>query len=73
MPEVIIAREKHGVALHATALGLLKCRVAEGCWYDDPEEYEWIINSNDESAAWGFLRNRSDYEYEGVEKARILP
>lgn len=71
MAEVIIAHGKHGDALYATALGLLKQRVEEGYWYDDPSEYEWIIASNDEQAAWSFLDSRSEYEYEGVEAAVV--
>lgn len=71
--DVILAYGKHGTEPYATALGLLRARVEEGCWYDDPEDYEWIVASNDEQAAWRFLRSRDAYEYEGVEKVRVGP
>ena len=67
MREVLVAYEKHGVHIYGSALAVVKRRVNDGYWYDDPEEYEWIINSNDEAAAESFLRSRKEYEYEGYE------
>lgn len=71
MPEVIVAHSKHGTFVYASALTLLRERVEDDFWYDDPEEYEWIINSNDEAAAWNFLKSRSEHEYEYVEKQQL--
>ncbi len=69
--EIILAHTKHGVIAFGNALALLKWNAAQG-WYDDPEEYEWIINSNDEAAANGFLQQRQEYEYEGFEWVRVI-
>lgn len=83
--EVILAHEKHGVSVWGSAIGLLARRIAEG-WYDDIEPKlrqsgdrltdqkvaQRISDSNDESHAWCFLANRYDYEYEGVEKVKVL-
>ena len=70
--DVLLAYEKHGVVPYASALAVITRRVSEGYWYDDPEEYEWIINSNDEAAARSFLHRRAEYEYEGYEWARVI-
>lgn len=72
MSEVIIAYEKHGTFVYASALAIVKRRAAEGYWYDDPEEYEWILESHDEQAADSFLHSRDEYEYEGFEYRTVI-
>lgn len=66
MTQVIVAYGKHGTFVYGNSLALVKERAEDG-WYDDPEKYEWIVNSNDEQAAWNFLKSRREHEYESVE------
>lgn len=72
MTEIIVAHEKHGTFTYASALGLLRQRVADGYWYDYPEgeqkRAEAIVAEGNEEKAWRFLESRSDHEYEDVEK-----
>lgn len=72
---VIVAHEKHGTTTHATALGLLAERVADGYWYDFPEgsqqRAEAIVAEGDEARAWRFLCERRDHEYESVERQAV--
>lgn len=76
--EIIMAHTKHGTEPYATALGLL-CRRFEDGWYEDDEAYQAraakIINalepSEAEREAWRMLQDRSDYEYEYVEKSEL--
>jgi hypothetical protein len=68
MDEVIVADEKHGTVLYATAVGLLSSRLEEGYWYSDADRLmaETALEGG-EATAWAFLEMRSDHEYEGVE------
>lgn len=70
--EILLAYEKYGTQPYASALAVVKSRAEDGYWYDDPSEYEWIINSNDEQAAESFLHSRSEYEYEGYEWVAVI-
>lgn len=66
--EVIVAHEKNGTFLYASAENLLRMRIKQGFWYngEDAKLAEMAL-SNGEDAAWEFLKSRSDYEYESVE------
>jgi hypothetical protein len=85
--EIIILSEKHGDRYlkvepnkEAVALEILRERVADGYWYenwgDDPQN-QWetdaqnIIDIDDGVAAWEFLQERSDHEYEGIYIQRL--
>lgn len=71
--DVLLAYEKHGPVIYASALACLRHRVESGYhYYDDPDEYEWILHSNDEQAAESFLRSRDEYEYEGYEWRKVI-
>lgn len=62
--------------LYQSAMELLKQRNEQGFWYDNwnsgnpSAEYktraEAIIESGDGRAAWRFLQERSEFEYENV-------
>lgn len=72
---VIVAHEKNGTFLYASALDLLRERVAAGYWYENWDDgnprHEWATRAQaitSETAAWSFLLARSDHEYEAVEK-----
>lgn len=63
--------------LYRAAMKLLTKRYDEGFWYEnwddgDPKN-QWadrariIIDADDTRAAWNFLKERSDFEYEYVE------
>jgi hypothetical protein len=81
-PQILVVREKHGnrylpaatdEELHASALKLVTNRVEDGYWYYDDEDdaaatrASDIVQASDGTAAWRFLQERDDYEYEGVE------
>lgn len=79
---VIVLHEKHGnrVIAHTdeAVLNLIGERLEEGWWYDDWDDgnlaHQWeqraraIVDDQDASAAWRFLRERKDHEYEGYEE-----
>lgn len=73
MEEVIVADEKHGIFVYRSALSCLTRRVEHG-WYDEPEDTRArsILGGDDEDAAWKFLLDRNDYEYEFVSIERVL-
>jgi hypothetical protein len=72
-----MAHEKHGTHLYSSetgkfddaALELLARRVEDGYWYydEDEEKAKRILEDSDGKAAWRFLEDRCDYEYEYVE------
>jgi hypothetical protein len=72
---------KGGETLYDAALELLTERLEQGFWYDNwdsgnpHEQYkdraEHIIEDQDGEAAWNFLYDRSDHEYEYVEEALV--
>lgn len=66
---MIVADEKHGTAIYVSALVCLRHRLDEGFWYDEDtaEKGEEAWNAGEE-AAWEFLRNRRNAEYEYVER-----
>lgn len=79
---VIVADGKYGTETYATALALLKQRLAEGIYYEDDGLAMWrtraqriVAAGSDtkrdpamvERAALNFLRSRSEFEYEGIE------
>jgi len=77
MPEYIHADSKWGDfevfgedgTLESAALKLLAERVEQGFWYDNSDEFDAIkiLSEDDGEAAWEFLDNRRDHEYEYVE------
>jgi hypothetical protein len=77
MTEYIHANSKYGSfevcaddgTLASAALKLLTARVDDGYWYDDVDEQDamYIVACGDGKAAWKFLNDRRDYEYEWVE------
>lgn len=64
-----------GGTLESAALQLLTERVKQGFWYDWPddaaEKAQAIVDRGDGKAAWRFLDNRRDFEYEWVEAKQI--
>lgn len=64
--------EKMG-AVYTAALGVVRERLADGYWYDGDPENQWedrarlIVEAGDGKAAWAFLCERDDHQYEGVE------
>jgi hypothetical protein len=61
--------------LPSAALKLLSERVEQGFWYDWPDDAadkaKAIVDRGDGAAAWDFLEDRRDFEYEWVEAKRI--
>lgn len=74
MTTVLLAHEKHGPGIFATALACLRERVAHDYWYSDEEmaEARDIVARQDEDAADSFLDRRSDHEYENVEWVEVV-
>jgi hypothetical protein len=82
---VIVAHEKHGTFTYSSPFVLLKRRFDEGYWYDNWDEgdptTQWkdrareIVEMPDghdrDKAAWAFLRERSDHEYEWVQMQEV--
>lgn len=72
---------KGGETLEQAALELLTERVNEGYWYynwdegnpltDYEDRAKKIVELQDGKAAWGFLRERSEHEYEQVEEVYV--
>jgi hypothetical protein len=70
--EVILAHEKHGVFVYASAKYLLGERLSDGYWYDGEDAQEaQDAHENGERASWDFRDSRSDYEYEHVESVTV--
>jgi hypothetical protein len=70
---VIVASEKHGTVLYATASALLSRRIRDDYWYDaDETARAKHALGRGEREAWIFLDSRSDYEYEYVEKQEVI-
>jgi hypothetical protein len=65
---VLIASEKHGTFVYASALACLRNRLRLN-WYDDQTqtEAEAAVAAEDEYTCEAILQARSDYEYEYVE------
>lgn len=71
-----------GETLEEAALKLFEQRYADGFWYDnwddgDPnhqyaDRADAIHAAQNGEVAWQFLRERSDHEYEWVERARVI-
>lgn len=79
--KVIVAHEKHGTFTYHSALTLLSLRLEDGYFYDNWDdgnpEHQWedrakqVLTADDEDKAWAFLQERSDHEYEYVEKQEV--
>jgi hypothetical protein len=63
---VLVAHEKHGLAVYLNALPVVRARLAEGYWYreEDKARAEVICDQQNEAAARRFIDERSDHEYE---------
>lgn len=74
MTRVLLANEKHGTYVYASALACLRTRVEDGYWYggEAAERARVIVLANDETLADGFLSDRSHAEYEGVQWATVI-
>lgn len=72
--EIVVAREKHGTFLYASALACLRRRVGDDVYYEESDlaVAQDIIERQGETAAWNFLRARRDHEYEYVSRETVL-